>query len=182
MESNTALKAQVQTMFIRVLPDRLPTGEAVIYLEMRRHQPSVYSTEQTVQTWHYLIMSTIMKYPELARIGFVLTANMDGAAYGNLDLGVPEAISSAISNSMPVRMVIFFIIKPPFMLQMVIPVIKLILSSKLGQRVHVITDTLTLYEEHGLDPMFFPEEVGGKVSVEKTQENISALLSDNLRI
>lgn len=182
VHANLKLKSQVETMFMRVLPERMPSGEAVIYLELRRHQPENYSAEDTVRTWHYLIISAIRRYPDLARTGFVFVGNMTGAAFANMDLGVPEAIASALNNCMPVRMAKFFIINPPFLLQMVIPVIKMMLSTKLGERVNVVTDISTLYSEHDLDPAYFPDAIGGQVSVDWTRENIGAILADNVPV
>ena len=180
--SNPKLKSQIETMFMRVMPQRLPSGEAVIYLELRRHEPEIYSAEDTVRTWHYLIISAIRKHPELARTGFVFVGNMTGAAYANMDLGVPEAIASALNNCMPVRIANFFIINPPFLLQMAIPVIKLMLSTKLGERVNVVTDISTLYSEHDLDPAYFPDAIGGQVSVDCATEHTDAILADNVSV
>lgn len=167
---------------MRILPERLSTGEAVIYLEMKRHQPTVYSAEHTLQTWHYLILATMRQFPELAREGFVLTGNMTDASYENLDLGIPEAVASAVSNCMPVRMTNFFLINPPFILRMVIPVIKLILSSKMGHRLNVITDVSALYNEHGMDQALFPDAIGGVLSFENTKEFMNNLLSKNIYV
>jgi hypothetical protein len=181
-DENPKLKDQIETMFMRILPDRFPTGEAIIYLEMKRHQPSIYSSEDTVKTWHYLVLTTIKKFPDLATHGFVLAGNLTDAAFGNLDLGVPEAIATAVSNCLPLRVANFFVINPPFLLQMVIPVVKLIMSKKLGQRVHVVDDVSVLYSEHRLDPAFLPDSIGGQVTAEKTEEHIQVLLAENTRV
>lgn len=182
IDSCPALKLQLESMFIRLLPDPLPTGEAVLYLELCRHEPSLYTAEQTVQTWHYLILSSIQKFPHLSVAGFVIIGNMTDASYANMDLGVPEAIASAVHNIMPVRVVNFFIINPSFVMKMVVPVVKLILSSKIGQRIHIVSDISALYDVHGLDPLYFPEAIGGSVPLEKTQTCLSSLLTEQISV
>lgn len=176
------MKAQLESLFVQVLPDRLPSGEAVLYLELSRHNPSEYSADDTVRSWHYLVLSAMRKHPELAHSGFVITGNLAGAGYSNLDLGVPEAIASAVSHCMPLRLSNLFIINPPFLLQMVIPVIKIILSRKLGDRVHAITDTDDLYSVHNLDPNFMHFAVGGRVSDERSAEYLQSLLAEDLSV
>ena len=176
------LQSQIETLFFRVLPNRLPTGEGVIYLELKRHQPSEYCAEDTVRTWHYVLLSTLRKHPDLARTGFIILGNMTDAGYGNIDLGVPEAIATAVSNCMPIRMCKLFFVNPPFVLQMVLPVLKLILSSKLGERIVVITDLSTLYSEHSLDPLYLPEAVGGEVTEDTSAHHMRTLVADRVSV
>jgi hypothetical protein len=180
IESNEHLRNQIQSLFLMVLPNALPSGEAILYLELRRHDTSIYSAEDTVKTWHYLIMRALRKDPELATRGFYITGNMTSISYYNLDIKIPHAVSHAVSNCMPVRVVNFFVINPPYIAQIVLPVIRMLLSSKLSQRLNVVTDYAHFQEVYEMPSSCLPESIGGTISEDICRHIVSTIVSENL--
>ena len=84
----------------------------------------------------------------------------------NLDVAIPTAIASAVSNCMPVRMVNALVINPPWVAQFIIPIMKLLLSQKLGKRLNLVTDLSVLQSEFDLPPTHLPQELGGALPID----------------
>lgn len=158
---------QVKTGFLRVLPEKLPDGQAIAYLELKRHDTSLYSATDTIRAWHHVLMSTLMSEPELAQHGFVLISNMNEVGLFNIDTAIPKAIASALSNCMPLRVANAFAINPPWVVRFVVPMLKLLLSQKLGQRLNMISDHSQLQSEFNLPATHLPTTLGGFVSLEE---------------
>jgi hypothetical protein len=155
------LKSQIETCFMQVLPNRLPSGEAVIYLQLDRHDPLLYSTDDTIRCWHFLLMCALHDDVSLAAKGFVVMSNLSRVGISNLDMKLVEAIASSISKCMPIRLVNAFVWHPPFLLSFIIPVMKAILSSKLGQRLHVIYSLNSFVNDYNMPIEVVPGSLDG---------------------
>lgn len=180
IDNNETLRNQIQSLFLTVLPNSMPNGEAILYLELKRHDSSIYSAEDTVKTWHYLVMRALRKDPELATRGFYVTGNLTNISYYNLDIRVPQAVVHAVSDCMPVRVVSFFLINPPYIAQIILPVIRMLLSSKLSQRLNIITDYSHFQELYHMPPTCLPEAIGGTISEDIFRHIVSTIVSENL--
>lgn len=166
------LRSQILSNFFQISPVRLDNGAGLICITMKHHQPSVYSTEDTVRCVHYLIMNEIANDPLLAQKGFVFMNNMADIGLGHLDLNVPPAIIGAISHALPVRVCNMAVINPPFVVRAVIPIVKAILSSKMGQRLHVIPNGKDTSKQLLIPAEHLPEAAGGHIIL-----NSSALIN-----
>ena len=164
--TNEKLKAQVSSFFIQVSPKRLPGGEALVYLTMMKHDPSSFSADETVCCVHFMIMNAIKQDPTLAQKGFVLVNNMAGVGLFNLDIAVPKALASAMNKSLPMRVCNMVVVSPPFVVRYMIPVVKAIVSSKMGNRIHVMDQPSDLQGHLNLSADYLPVAVGGTVQLE----------------
>lgn len=181
-DHNLHLKPQIESLFLTILPTYTTTGEAIVYLELQKHNKELYSTEDTIKTWHYHIMCALKKDPDLASRGFYMTGNMTNISYSNLDIQIPHAIVQALSNCMPVRISQFFIINPPYIAQLIIPVVKMLLSTKLSQRMNIITDISSLQQDFQIPSVCLPEALGGTITRETHLETIQQLLASNISV
>jgi hypothetical protein len=182
IENNEHLKRQVETLFFTVLPNSLPGGEAILYMELRRHNTSVFTAEDTVKTWHYLVMRALRKDPSLAARGFYVTGNLTNVSYYNIDIKIPHAISDAVSKCMPVRVCQFLIINPPYVAHMILPVIRMLLSSKLSQRLNIVTDYSHLQDHYQIPAAGLPEAIGGAITETMFQNIVSTIVAENIII
>jgi hypothetical protein len=180
LENNPTTTNQLKLGMMRVLPHRLAGGEGIIYLDLSRHDATTFSASDTVKMWHYHIISALKADLTLAERGFYVISNMSNVSHNNLDIRIPQAIIAAVSNCMPIRLLGFFLIHPPLIAQFILPVVKLLLSSKLSQRLHIIMDTMVLESEHGLPMTYLPEEIGGRYGISEDIENIQSLLDSGL--
>jgi hypothetical protein len=180
LENNEHLRNQIQSLFLTVLPNSMPNGEGILYLELRRHNTSIYSAEDTLKTWHYLIMRALRKDPELAKSGFYVTGNLTNISYYNLDIQIPHAVTHAVSDCMPIRVVNFFLVNPPYIAQIILPVIRMLLSSKLSQRLNIVTNYSHFQELYNMPPTCLPEAIGGTISEDIFQHIVSTIISENL--
>jgi hypothetical protein len=182
IQNNEHLKRQVESLFLTILPNALPGGEAILYLELRRHDTSLFTAEDTVKTWHYLVMCALRKDPSLATRGFYITGNLTNVSYYNLDIKIPHAIAHAVSDCMPVRVCQFFLINPPYVAQLILPVIRMLLSSKLSQRLNIVTDYSHLQEHYQIPSDGLPDVIGGTITEQMFQNIVTIIVAENLAI
>jgi hypothetical protein len=173
------LRRQLSTGFIRVLPTKLPNGSAILYLELRRHNALEYSAQDTLKAWHYVIMSTLKSDPDVAVNGFTVIGLMSDVGYSNLDIHIPEGIIGAVSNCMPVRLRNMFICHPPLVARVLIPIVKMLLSSKLGHRLYVVTDDTNISTNHEIPVSLLPHTLGGQIGIDDLEGITPALLQQN---
>ena len=162
--SDRKLQEQLASKFIQISPKRLGNGAAVVYVSMKNHDPSLYSTEDTIKCMHFLLISSIIEDPSLAEKGFVLVNNMVDVEWRHLDMNFPGAIASAVGRSIPIRLTTLVIVDPPLLIRFIVPIVKSVLPARLSERLHVVTDLSQLADVvHVNDAVDLPEELGGKV-------------------
>lgn len=180
LETDEKLRRQLGTGFIRVLPSRLPNGSAILYLELRRHNASIFSAEDTLKAWHYVILATLKNDLNVAASGFTVLGLMSDVGYSNLDVRIPEGIIGAISNCMPVRLRNMLICHPPYVARVVIPIIKMLLSSKLSQRLFVVSDEATIQTDHDICAAYLPHTLGGQIGNDELESISISILELNI--
>ena len=79
-EHHEKIQKQLESGFLRVLPHHLPDGSALVYLELRKHNTSVYSATDTLRAWHSVVIGALLQNPDLAKKGFVVMSNMEGVS------------------------------------------------------------------------------------------------------
>ena len=169
------LEDQLACNFLHVSPTRMSTGAAVVYISMKHHDPSVFSTADTIKCMHYLLITAMMEEPALGEKGFVLVNNMVDVELHHLDMHFPVAIASAVGRSIPIRVSSVVMVDPPFLIRFIIPVLKSVLPAKLSERLHVVTDHETLPEVvHATEQADLPVELGGEVEF-TTHEHVKRL-------
>lgn len=179
LENNSLLQQQLQSSFLMILPFSI-NNKRILYVELKKHNTSLYSTNDTLKTWHYVIMSELKKNPLLAYHGFYVTGNLTNISYSNLDINIPHAIIHAVSGCMPIRINQFFIINPPYIAQFFLPIIKMLLSTKLSQRLNIIHDYSHLTEHYDIPPTYLPEAIGGTISENILTEIFQTILTENI--
>ena len=157
------LLAQLKTNFLRLSPHRLQNGAAILYMSMKNHDPSLYTTNDTIKCMHFFIIASMMVDPDLAEGGFVFCNDMEGVEYCNLDMHFPGAIASAVGKAIPIRLLKIVILNAPSVVRFIIPIIKSILSTKLLERLHVVDDE-DLPSLLNISKGDLPIEMGGMVS------------------
>ena len=168
--NDVKLREQLQCNFMHLSPVRLSGGEALLYLSMKRHNPSLYSTSDTVKCMHFFIISAMMNDTSLAEKGFVLVNNMADVEFQNLDMNFPAAIASAVGQSVPVRLVNIVIVNPPMLVRFIIPLVKALLTTKLLERLHVVVDLKELPQLLVVAQRALPVEMGGAVEFNTYQD------------
>lgn len=98
----------------------------------------------------------------------------------NLDIGVPRAISSALNKCMPIRMNSLNMVNPPWVIRMVVPMVKSVISAKLAQRLNVVLDAAELPGLLGIDQKDLPIELGGELDVDSPTGYLHELLEKNI--
>lgn len=180
VEKDENLHAQIMTGMMYICPTRLSTGSGVLFARMRIHDPTKYNAHATIKFWHYIVLSALTLYPTLASAGFTLVNNFEGASMANLDIGVPRAISSALNKCMPIRMNSLNMVNPPWVIRMVVPMVKSIISAKLAQRLNVVLDAAELPGLLGIDQKDLPIELGGELDVDSPTGYLHELLEKNI--
>lgn len=161
---------------------RLSNGEALLYLSNKNHDPSHYSTTDTIKCLHYFIISAMLLNPSLAESGFVIVNNMVDVEMKNVDMNFPAVIAGTVGKSMPIRMVALAIITPPMLIRCVIPMFKAVLPPKLVKRMHVVTDINTLPDLiSATAQVCLPVELGGAVEF-STKEDLARLVSMDMSV
>ena len=120
--------------------------------------------------------------PDLARRGFYMIGNLSSITYSNLDIKIPYAIAHALSNCMPVRICCVLMINPPYITQFILPIIKMLLSTKLSQRLNIITNIEILQNEHQIPFDCLPEVLGGGFTPEMHREFINQMIIQNISV
>lgn len=182
VEDNETLRSQIHSGMVYICPDRTPEGAAIMFVRMRRHDPSTYDSLATVRCWHYMVLTALMQDPGLASNGFLIVNNFEGATTANLDISVPRAISSALNKCMPIRVVSINAVNPPWILRMVIPVVKSLLSAKLAERLNVVLDHAELPGLLSIPQEILPTELDGEVDVDADDGYLHKLAALNLAV
>lgn len=169
LAGDTKLQEQLTSNFIYVCPQRLRNGEALVYVSMKHHDPSAYSTEDTIKCMHFLLISFIIDDPSLAEKGFVLLNNMADVEWRHLDMNFPGAIASAVGRSIPIRLTALVIVDPPLLIRFIVPIVKSVLPTRLSNRLHVVTNRDQLPEVVRVcEKAHLPVELGGEVRFSST--------------
>jgi hypothetical protein len=179
---NEQLCTQILTGMVSVCPAKTPSGAGILFVRMRLHDPVTFDAHATVRCWHYIVMSAITQDPTLARTGFVVINNFEGATLSNLDISVPRAISSALSKCLPVRIESLSAVNPPWVLRMVIPIVKSVLSAKLGERLQVVFEHAELPELLSIPKEILPVELDGEVDVDAPDGYLHKLIEQDLAV
>jgi hypothetical protein len=162
---DTKLREQLQTNVLRLSPKRLSNGAAVLYMSMKDHDPSVYSTTDTIKCMHYFMIAAITVDPDIARDGFVFVNDMANIEYSNLDLNFPAAVAPALGKSLPIRLNSIVLTNAPMFLRIIVPVVKAVLPAKLLERLHVVEDSAM--PEHLNIPLGdLPLELDGMIAMD----------------
>jgi len=172
------LNSQLASGFLHLSPMRLSNGEALLYIDMKHHHPTEYSTNDTIKCLHFFIISAMILNPSLAESGFVIVMNMVGVEMKNVDMNFPNAIAGTVGKSIPIRLVTLVIIAPPMLIRCTIPVFKAVLPAKLVSRLHVVNDLEKLPELiSATAQVCLPVELGGTVefSTEADLQHLRAL-------
>lgn len=180
IENDDQLRNQIRAGLLYLCPTRLSNGAALIFIRMRHHNPSDFNSHATMQYWHYMIMTSLIKDPLLAVRGFVFVNNFEGATLANTDIKVPTSISSALNKCMPVRVNSINFVNPPWVIRLVIPVVKTILSAKLASRLNVILDASELPEVLSIAQEALPTELGGLVEVDEPDGVLQIMVAENI--
>jgi hypothetical protein len=159
------LHEQLQTNFLRLSPKRLSNGAAVLYITMKDHNPSVFSTSDTIKAIHFFIIAAMVVDPDLARDGFVVINDFANVEFHNLDMNFPAAIAPALGRSTPVRLIRIVITNAPMVLRFIIPIVKAILPTKLLDRLFVVEDS-ALPELLMVSLGDLPVELGGMIAMD----------------
>jgi hypothetical protein len=182
VENNEVLRSQIHAALMYVCPTRMPNGAALLFVRMRHHNPTQFDAHMTLQYWHYMMLTLLAKDPTLAATGFVIVNNFEGATLANTDINVPRAISSALNKSMPVRVNSINLVNPPWILRMIIPVFKSVLSAKLGERLNVVLQHEDLPAVLSIPQAVLPTELGGEVDVDAPNGYLDELIGQNLSV
>jgi hypothetical protein len=165
MAENSKLREQLQTNILRLSPKRLSNGAALVFMSMKDHNPSVYSTTDTIKCMHYFMIAAMTVDPDIARDGFVFVNDMSNVEYQNLDLNFPAAISPALGKSLPLRLNSIVITNAPMFLRIIVPVLKAVLPAKLLDRLFVTEDG-SLPEQLGIPQGDLPVELDGMIAMD----------------
>ena len=111
-------------------------------------------------------MTAMVHDPTLAAAGFVIVNNFEGATMANTDINIPRVISAAINKCVPIRVKSINMVNPPFILRMVIPVFKSVVSAKMASRFNVILTHDELPAFLSVNREILPTELGGDVDVD----------------
>jgi hypothetical protein len=169
------LRAQLQCNFLHMSPMRLNNGEGLVYISMKDHDPSIYTTNDTIKCMHYFLITAMMQDPTLAESGFVIVNNMADVELHHLDMHFPGAIASAVGHAIPIRVATVVIVDPPILLRFIVPIVKSVLPAKLCDRLHVVTDLEILSDLISANSQVcLPVELGGTVEF-STNEDMKRL-------
>lgn len=165
LHDDPVMREQLRSGFLHVFVDPEPNKPALMYAEMKRHIPKTYTAEQTLKCWHYLIFNGIRQNMNIIRSGFIVLQNLEGCGMGNSDSKIPEHISQAVQNVMPIRVLRVIFYKSPTMLKYLFKFVKFIFSTKIQDRMVVTSTEKSLTEKYGINPLLLPVDLGGKMIV-----------------
>eukprot|EP00944_MAST-04C_sp_MAST-4C-sp1_P002224 g2224.t1 len=145
-----------------VIEDVDAEGRCAIYIRMKFMDPTTISPLAVLKTFHYSVMSRILKdHPVCQKKGIYLIGDMGDAGFSNLDQRIPKAIMGAISKNFPVRLQGIYMVRPIWLINFLFPIIRLFLSEKLQKRIKVIGNDPKLLKDHGILMSKLPEVLGG---------------------
>ena len=157
------IRAFLKLGVVRVMPQLGPRGHALINFRFRLTRPDEFSAEQVLAGIHYVMLKTLARSPKIQVAGVIVMSDMGGAGFHNLDREVPKKVLSMVNKNIPLRMAGIFVFRPNFMLQIVLPLMKLFMSSKLQRRLNVMNEVEEI-EEFGVDKALRPVELGGTLT------------------
>ena len=183
LDGNDKLLSQItQSTFTRLSPERLPNGEALLFVNMQAHDPSEFSAEDTINCWHFLVLDAMMQDANLARNGFIVVNDMTGASLSNMDMRFPALIASTVADAMPVRVRNLIVMNPPMVIRFALAITKPLLSSKLSKRINIVNDKEELLE-HLRSPMhLLPDALGGELSIDASLSTVETLKARGLLV
>ncbi len=145
-----------------VIEDVDAEGRCAIYLRLKFMDPTKISPLAVLKTFHYSVMSRILKdHPVCQKKGIYLIGDMGDAGFSNMDQRVPKAIMGAISKNFPVRLQGIYMVRPIWLMNLLFPIIRLFLPEKLQKRIKIIGNDPKLLKDHGLFMSKLPEVLGG---------------------
>ena len=165
LHSDPLLRKQLQSGFLHVFIDKAADKPALMYAEMKHHIPRTYSAAQTLKCWHFLIFSAMQQNMNILRSGFIVLQNLDGCGMGNSDSKIPEYISNAVQNVMPIRVIRVIFYKSPRMLKYLFKFVKFVFSRKIQDRMVVTNTQSSLTKKYGVNPELMPVGIGGTLVV-----------------
>ena len=133
--SDEALRRQVRTGFIRVLPGRCD-GRAIMVLRLKHHNPTECDALLAVKAWHYVIMDCVLNDPGVQKNGIIMISDLEGAAFSNMDVEIPRTLIRAIAKNLPLRLFAVAVVRPFLIMNIILPIMKLLMSAKMASRIH----------------------------------------------
>jgi hypothetical protein len=141
---NEELQEQLKAGLFYISPLKMSDGSALLFIRLRNHKPTEYPSPQTLRMWHYLIMVQLSKNPFLAAKGFTFINNMEDASMANTDFNVMQGVAKGLSKCLPIRLNIMVIANAPWLIRVVVPVMKNLFSNKIAQRIHLLDNVSDL--------------------------------------
>ena len=158
---------------VRLLPHPTPQGHAILNMRFCRTRPDLFDAEQVTESIHWIMLKAIARNPLVAAAGFVLVNDIHGAGMKNLDRELPKRVLKMVTKNIPIRLAGIFLCRPNFMVSIVVPLVKLLMSSKMAARLKIVSDLSELQSSYGIGRHLIPEELHG--SLEGLADNCVAL-------
>jgi len=153
------LQAQLREKVSRLLPTKDKQGRGIFWINLKNHNPTKYTAQDTVRCIHWLFLHALKNDPQLQKNGMVGINDLVGTSHRNLDINIPKALLPLFSKVFPVRLGGIYFVNPTAILQIVVPIAQR-LSPKLAKRIHIYgTQKEKLLRN--FDKEALPEELGG---------------------
>ena len=174
MDSNILMAKQIACGYMSILPQRLPDGTAVVFMRQRFHQPLVFNTKQTLQYFHFMLMTAIIKDPTLASCGVVIINNYASSEPANSDTNTTMAVLNALKNFLPVRLVNMIGVNLSMGIRLLAPIVTTFISG-----CTIASSPAEVPNIMSCPISFLPVELGGEVEVPEAEAVLKQLIDEN---
>ncbi|EGD83419.1 hypothetical protein PTSG_04027 [Salpingoeca rosetta] len=149
----------LKTNFARCCGNTDKSGRYIFSFDAGDFKPSLWTPRICARVIHHIVVNATARYPDLPARGIVTIGNMRGWGYSNFDPETEKIIMKLLTRSLPVRQGTMYIFDAPWVMRMVLPVIKMFMKKKLRERMKSAS-TATLLEQ--IAPSQLDEEYGGE--------------------
>jgi hypothetical protein len=135
-------------------------GRAALIIRLRNTDPANFTALSVLKVWHYFVM-TALQNPLTQAKGFYFIGDGMDAGFSNLDSRVPKSIMAAVSKNVPIRMYKVLMVRPMWILHLVLPILRLFLSQKLQERIIIVGNDPALLKDYGVNMALLPDNLSG---------------------
>jgi len=158
--------------FLNLLPDTDESGRGLLFADPSKLDPTKYEREMMVRVLWY-ILHAALENESTQQKGIIIMAHPRHAKFSNLDRTLMKMNVDSLRGCLPVRLSVFYIVHPPSFFKLIFPFIKLIVGSRLKQRIKLCSGTdenvLNNFKEFGISEESLPTDIGGKYQLDLIQ-------------
>jgi CRAL/TRIO domain len=157
-----------------LVPFQDPSGRSIVYWDPSHLDSSKYPIESMIRAFWY-VLHAALEPTSAQQHGIIVIVDPQRCSLSQVaDSSLSKLVGGAMSGVLPLRLSGIHIIHPPFFVNMILPVIKVFMPTRMQQRIlfHSGTNGDVLEKmqtQYGLPPNGLPSLMGGSLQLNHQQ-------------